>query len=161
MSNAERDYFDRPSGFPWPPVLWFGAMAVAWVAQRVSPLGWPGLDDTPAQVVGWGIGLVGLALFVWALLTLRAANTTVLPDKGADVLVTSGPFWRFRNPIYLAQVMIMLGLAEATKNVWFVVFAGVHAVLVTLLAIVPEERHLEARFGDAYRDYKSRSRRWI
>lgn len=161
MSDENHAYLNRPSAFPWPPVLWFGAMGLAWLMQRVAPIAWPGLDDTPAQVVGWVIGLCGLALFVWALLTLRAANTTVLPDKGADALVTSGPFWRFRNPIYLAQVMIMLGLAEATKNVWFVAFAGVHAVLVTLLAIIPEERHLEARFGDAYLDYKARSRRWI
>lgn len=136
-------------------------MALAYVAQRVYPLTWPGLDDFGAQFVGWSLGLGGVALFVWALLTLRSANTTVLPDKGADHLVTSGPFRRFRNPIYLAQVMILLGLAEATKNPWFVVFAFLHGLLVTVLAIIPEERHLEARFGEAYLDYKARSRRWI
>jgi protein-S-isoprenylcysteine O-methyltransferase Ste14 len=161
MSYDERTYLERPSAVPWPPLLWFGGMALAWLMQRLLPISWPGVDDTPARIVGLTIGLSGLALLVWAVLTLRAANTTVLPDKGADVLVTTGPFWRFRNPIYLAHVMIMLGLAEATKNVWFVAFAGLHALLVTLLAIIPEERHLEARFGEAYLDYKSRSRRWL
>jgi protein-S-isoprenylcysteine O-methyltransferase Ste14 len=161
MPDVTHDYHDRPSAFPWPPVLWFGAMGLSWLAQRVWPLAWPGLDDTGARVVGWALGLGGLALLLWAFLTLRAAGTTVLPDKGADRLVTSGPFWRFRNPIYLAHVMVLLGLAEATKNLWFVGFAFAHAVLVTLLAIIPEERHLEARFGAAYLDYKARSRRWI
>ncbi|MFT7577573.1 MAG: protein-S-isoprenylcysteine O-methyltransferase Ste14, partial [Alphaproteobacteria bacterium] len=72
-----------------------------------------------------------------------------------------GPFARLRNPIYVADVMILLGVAELTKNLWFVVGAAIFGVLVTYLAILPEERHLEFRFGDAYRDYKSRSRRWL
>jgi protein-S-isoprenylcysteine O-methyltransferase Ste14 len=42
-----------------------------------------------------------------------------------------------------------------------VILALPFAVLVTWLAILPEERHLEERFGDAYRDYKARTRRWI
>ena len=57
--------------------------------------------------------------------------------------------------------MILLGLAEVTKNIWFAILAPLFAILVTWLAIIPEERHLEARFGDAYRSYKERSRRWI
>lgn len=161
MTDETDTYLARPSAFPWPPVLWFGAMALAWAAQATWPLPWPGLDDWPARAVGWALGLGGLALITWAFVTLRGAGTTVLPDKGADVLVTTGPFWRFRNPIYLGHVMLMFGLAEATKNVWFALFALVHAVLVTALAIIPEERHLEARFGAAYRDYKARSRRWL
>lgn len=136
-------------------------MAVAWIAQRVWPLTWPGVDDAAARGIGWAFGLGGIALFVWAMSTLRAANTTVLPDKGADVLVTSGPFRRLRNPIYLAQVLVMLGLAELTKTPWFVIMAFLHIIAVTALAIIPEERHLEARFGDDYLAYKAKSRRWI
>ena len=60
-----------------------------------------------------------------------------------------------------ADVMILLGAAELSKNIWFVIGAAVFGVLVTVLAILPEERHLEARFGDAYRNYKQRSRRWL
>lgn len=161
MSDDLEPYRDRPARFPWPPVLWFGAMAAAWLAQSVWPLPWPGLDDTAARAIGWGLGAAGLGLFVWAFLTLRAANTTILPDKGADVLVTAGPFRRFRNPIYLAQVLILLGLAELTKNPWVLAFAFVHAMAVTALAVIPEERHLEARFGEDYLSYKAKSRRWI
>jgi protein-S-isoprenylcysteine O-methyltransferase Ste14 len=161
MSDETARYHDRPSSFPWPPVLWVGFMGAAWLAQRLWPLPWPGMDDTAARLVGWGIGAGGLALLLWAAATLHRAGTTVLPDKATDVLVTSGPYVRFRNPIYLAHVMIMLGLAEATKSPWFVVFAFAHAIFVTALAIIPEERHLEARFGDTYLAYKAASRRWI
>jgi protein-S-isoprenylcysteine O-methyltransferase Ste14 len=48
-----------------------------------------------------------------------------------------------------------------TKNIWFAILALLYAALVTWLAILPEERHLEAKFGDAYRAYKATTRRWI
>ena len=152
---------DRPSAIPWPPILLAGALAGAWLLGAVLPLPWPGLDDAPAHIVGLGIGVAGIALLAWAALTLRRHGTTILPDKAADKLVTDGPYAFRRNPIYLADVLILFGVAELTKNIWFVVLAAVFAVLVTWLAILPEERHLEARFGDEFRNYKARTRRWI
>jgi protein-S-isoprenylcysteine O-methyltransferase Ste14 len=98
---------------------------------------------------------------VWAVATLRKHGTTFMPDRTASVLVTTGPFMRFRNPIYLGDALLILGIAEITKSIWFVAAAFAFGVLVTVLQIVPEERHLESKFGDAYIDYKSRTRRWI
>ena len=125
------------------------------------PLGWPGVDDAATRIVGRGIGAAGLALLIWSVWTLKRHGTTVRPDKAADVLVTDGPFRFRRNPIYLAHALILFGAAELTKNIWFVIFAVAYGALVTWLAILPEERHLEARFGDAYREYKERTRRLI
>jgi protein-S-isoprenylcysteine O-methyltransferase Ste14 len=161
MAHPQSDTTERPSRIPWPPILLFGVVGGALMLGRVEPLPWPGLDDWPARAVGLGLGVAGIALMIWSILTLRRHGTTVLPDVGATALVTSGPFRRFRNPIYLADCLILLGAAELTKNVWFVIGAIVFAVLVTLLAIMPEERHLERRFGGAYLDYKAKTRRWL
>jgi protein-S-isoprenylcysteine O-methyltransferase Ste14 len=152
---------DRPSRIPWPPLLLLGVVTGAILLGYLRPLPWPGLDDWPARAVGLGLGAAGIVLLVMAILTLRRHGTTVLPDAGATTLVTSGPFRRFRNPIYLADCLILLGLAELTKNVWFVIAAAAFAILVTWLAIRPEEAHLETRFGDAYLDYKAKTRRWL
>ena len=152
---------DRPSHIPWPPILLGGGVIGSIALGYLAPLGWPGMDDLAARVIGLTIGIAGIAVLVWAIMTLRRHGTTVLPDVGATALVTDGPYWRYRNPIYLADVMILLGIAELTKNVWFVVAAAAFAALVTWLAILPEERHLERRFGKAYLDYKAKSRRWI
>ncbi len=152
---------EAPSSIPWPPILLLVAIAIAITLDRLSPLPWPGLNDVGARIIGLSIGAGGVLLAGWAVWTLRQAGTTIKPHAAADVLVTSGPFGRLRNPIYVADVMILLGAAELTKNIWFVVGAALFAILVTFLAILPEERHLEARFGDAYRNYKSRSRRWL
>ena len=152
---------EGPSPFPWPPALLLAAVAGAFVLGRAVPLAWPGIDDLPARVVGALLILGGVGIFVWAARTLASHNTTIIPTKAADNLVTGGPFrWR-RNPIYLADVLILLGVAILTRNIWFAILSLVFAALVTWLAILPEERHLEARFGDAYRDYKAKTRRWI
>lgn len=150
-----------PSGVPWPPFLLLGAVIGAVLLGFLTPLRWPGLDDLAARIIGLGIGIAGIALAVWSLLVLRRSGTTVRPDRATTALVTGGPYWRLRNPIYLADVMMLLGLAELTKNVWFAVLAAVFAILVTRLAIIPEENHLEDRFGDDYLAYKKRTRRWI
>lgn len=161
MPPTNSDIAERPSSIPWPPLLLIGVLAGAVVLGRLAPLHWPGLDDWPARAVGLGLGAAGVALLIASILTLRRHGTTVMPVAGASALVTSGPFRRFRNPIYLSDALILLGIAEITKNVWFVVGAAVFAVLVTWLAIVPEEHHLEARFGDDYLDYKAKTRRWL
>ena len=154
-------HLNRPSLFPWPPVLLILVIAGAWGLQRFVPLSWPGTDDLTARIIGIGLGVAGIGLLVWSALTLRRARTTILPHAGASALVTDGPYRFRRNPIYLADMLILLGLAEMTKNVWLVLLTPVFGLLVTWLAILPEERHLEARFGDAYRVYKERTRRLI
>ncbi len=151
----------RPGAIPWPPLLLVLAVAGAVGLQRVVPLAWPGVGDGAASLVGLGFGVAGLAIIIWAGLTLRRHRTTILPHAGASALVTDGPYrWR-RHPIYIADVFLLFGAAEVTRNVWFVILAFVFAGLVTILQIIPEERHLEAKFGDAWRDYAARTRRWI
>lgn len=152
---------ERANNFPWPPVLLALAIAGAFTAGRFAPLPWPGLEDAPARVIGVAIGATGVVLIVWAIISLWRKQTTVMPDRTSTALVTTGPYTLLRNPIYLGEVMAMLGAAELTKNVWFIVAALAFAVLVTWLQIIPEERHLDARFGQDYRDYKERARRWI
>ncbi|KAB2911883.1 MAG: isoprenylcysteine carboxylmethyltransferase family protein [Hyphomicrobiaceae bacterium] len=151
----------RPSSIPWPPILLVAAVGGAIVLGRIYPLSWPGLDDWPAQAVGYGIGAAGLALVAWGIVTLHRAGTNVRPDRGADRLITEGAFRFRRNPIYMGDVLILLGLAQVTGNIWFAILAPPFAVALLLLAILPEERHLEARFGQAYLDYKARTRRWF
>jgi protein-S-isoprenylcysteine O-methyltransferase Ste14 len=155
------DQASRPSAIPWPPLVFAAALLAAFLLQRAYPLAWPGLDDRPARVVGYGLGIAGMALMIWGLATLYAARTNIWPHKAADHLITHGPFRFRRNPIYMGEVLILLGLAQATLNIWLAIMAPLFAVAILLLAILPEERHLEARFGEQYLDYKARTRRWF
>ncbi len=160
-TQSNIDIAEQPTRLPWPPILLIVVVAVAVLLGQVLPLPWPGLNDLPARVVGVGFGAGGVILLVAAILTLRRHGTTVQPNVGATTLVTTGPFSFFRNPIYLADVLILFGVAEITTNIWFVIGALVFGLLATWFAILPEERHLESRFGQAYLDYKAKTRRWL
>lgn len=161
MTTAYEDPVPPPATRPWPPILLAAIIVGAIALGYLAPIVWPGVHDTAGHIAGLGLGVAGLALFAWAAWTLRCHGTTILPDKAADVLVTDGPFRFRRNPIYIAHVLILLGIAELTQNIWFAILAVPYIPLVTWLAVLPEERHLEARFGEAYRAYKARTRRWI
>lgn len=151
----------RPSIVPWPPLLFAAALGAGFGLGRLYPLPWPGLDDAAARAIGYGFGLAGLVLVGWGVITMLRARTNILPHRGADKLVTGGPFRIWRNPLYMGETLLLLGLAQATGNIWMVIVAAAFALGVLKLAILPEERHLEARFGDAYLDYKGRTRRWF
>lgn len=158
---AERQPADRPSAFPWPPVLFAAALIAAWVLGRWRPLPWPGLDDWPARLVGYGIGAAGIALSGWTVWTLKRAATNMMPHRAADRLVTTGPYRIWRHPLYMAEALMLLGLAQVTGNIWFAISALLFALAMHALAILPEERHLEARFGAEFEAYRDRTRRWF
>ncbi|MFA5955926.1 isoprenylcysteine carboxylmethyltransferase family protein [Hyphomicrobium sp.] len=161
MTDQKSEPIAAATGFPWPPVLFVAAIAVAWTLMVFAPLPWPGLDDTAAHWVGLAFGAFGLLAVVSGFATLIAHRTTYLPNRASTRLVTTGPFAVFRNPIYLGEALLLLYGAEITQSIWFVAAALLFVILVTLLQIIPEERHLEAAFGDEYLAYKARSRRWI
>lgn len=92
---------------------------------------------------------------------MSRARTTILPHKGSAHLVTTGPFAVTRNPIYVGNTLFLLGIGLTVGIAWLVLMAPLAAFLTQKLAIEPEERHLEARFGKAFRDYRKRVRRWI
>jgi protein-S-isoprenylcysteine O-methyltransferase Ste14 len=75
--------------------------------------------------------------------------------------VTWGPFRFSRNPIYLGNTLLLIGIGIAGGNYWFVLGALVSALLVDRLAIRREEQHLAARFGEAWTNYAQSTPRWL
>lgn len=153
---------DRPNVFPWPPVLYLLAAVVALALHILWPLPWltAPLSDL-LFAVGWLLVFGALALDAGAMLAMYRVRTNIWPHRGANHLVTSGPFAITRNPIYVANTMLMLGLGFILGALWFLLLAPVAAYATQKLAIEREEKHLETRFGRHYRDYKKKARRWI
>ena len=155
------DIAARPNRIPWPLILLAAALGGALLLGWLAPVPWPGVDDGPARVIGYGFGASGALLITWALMVFARFRANVWPTGAATTLLTSGPFRIWRNPIYMGEILLLLGAAQVFHNIWFVLAAAVFAVAVLKLAIVPEEAHLEAKFGDDYLRYKARSRRWF
>lgn len=152
----------RPNRLPWPPLIYIGAVAAAIILNWVYPLPW--LRGMSAEFL-FGVGLVvivgALIIEIAAIRAMLRANTTIKPDRGADHLVTGGPFSFTRNPLYLGNTVIMFGLGLISGILWFFVLGILAAFLTQKLAVEREEKHLEAKFGKKFRDYAKRVRRWI
>ena len=151
----------KPLNFPWPPILYCAAVAMAIVLNRFTVLPAPHINDTLSWALGAVTVVVAVSLDLWAVKTLVECNTTILPYRCATHLVTRGPFRFSRNPIYLGYTLMTAGLGFLTGNSWFFLMALLTALITTFIAIRHEERHLLARFGIEFERYCKQTRRWI
>jgi protein-S-isoprenylcysteine O-methyltransferase Ste14 len=150
----------RPRTLILPPAPYAAAMLGGWWLDRnqlalLLDLG------TMTRPLGWLAVGIGLALFAWTLWTFMHHRTTVNPYVAASSLCTGGPFRYSRNPIYLGDWFLLAGVSLLLGTFWPLVFAPLIWIMIRFGVIRHEETHLEAKFGDAYRDYKARVRRWI
>ena len=88
-------------------------------------------------------------------------RTTVLPHHATTALVTSGPFRFTRNPLYLALGLVLTGLALAVNSMAMAVMIAPWALVMRYGVIAREEHYLEGKFGEEYRAYCRRVRRWL
>lgn len=150
----------RPRTLILPPVPYAAALLGGWWLDR-HQLELPLDLGAATHLLGWLAVGVGLVLFAWTLWTFVRHRTTVNPYGAATALCTSGPFRFSRNPIYLGDWFILFGVSLLLNTVWPLVFAPLIWIMIRFGVIRNEEAHLEARFGDAYRNYTARVRRWI
>lgn len=153
---------DKPSSIPWPPLLYLAAIVGSIYLGNIFPLPWlPATISDSLFAAGIALVIGGFGLDLYAIRTLFKHKTTVMPTKGAVHLVTSGPFALSRNPIYLGNTILTVGLGIALANPWLFIGAIVAALATNFLQIVPEEKHLAHRFGKPWHTYCKKVRRWI
>jgi protein-S-isoprenylcysteine O-methyltransferase Ste14 len=102
-----------------------------------------------------------LILAVGAAREMRRARTAILPDRTTTALVTSGPFRLTRNPLYLSLGLLLAGAAFAMNSLAVLAMIVPWAVVMRYGVIAREERYLERKFGEDYRAYRRRVRRWL
>jgi len=151
-------YRERPNFIPWPPLLLVGSTLAAIVLNIYVPTP---LQFSGARTLGISLVVLSLGIDLWAMRTLHEARTTMLPNRGSSHLVTHGPFGYSRNPIYVANLMLLTGMGCFSMNAWFLLLVPVDAILTHFLAIRREENHLIARFGYQFETYCRKVRRWI
>lgn len=121
----------------------------------------PVLLPAPWNWVGVLPALAGFGSALWAARLFRQTGTPLEPWLQPTAFVNRGPYQFTRNPMYLGLALNLQGLALwlGTATPWLGL--AVFVWIITRTFIRREERWLEARFGDAYRRYKARVRRWI
>jgi protein-S-isoprenylcysteine O-methyltransferase Ste14 len=144
-----------------PPLVMLATALAMWGASRYLPT----LALLPIVRFGVGVILIGTGLYldVRALLDFRKAKTTVNPialDK-ATALVTTGVYGVTRNPMYAGMASLLTAEAFLLSNLWLLIGPLAFAFYITVFQIAPEERVMQAKFGQAFTAYKARVKRWI
>lgn len=141
-----------------PPLIYLGGLGLGLLLDRWHP--WPAL---PARLVT----PIALVLVVAAMVVLPAirafgrAGTRPEPWKPTTALVTSGPYRWSRNPMYLGFALVYLGLAAWANSWWPILLFPLVLLTMQFGVIHREEAYLERLFGEEYRTYRARVRRWV
>lgn len=138
----------------YPPVWLILFAAVAWLAGRI----WPWAALAP---LGWALVAGGLALMTVAAWTMRRAGATLDPTKPPTALVTHGVFSRSRNPIYLGDAVILLGLCLIWQPFAAILLVPLFVRIITRRFILREEDWLRARDPQGFARWSARTRRWL
>jgi protein-S-isoprenylcysteine O-methyltransferase Ste14 len=143
----------------FPPIL-AGAL---FLATFLVHLAFPALRgfDLPLPVLGLVLVAAGTAVMVYAAAIFGARDTTKNPYGEPSEFVTRPPYTFTRNPMYLGATTILLGIAAFIGTLPMFIAPIVFFFTIDRLVIPHEEATMERRFGDAYREYKGRVRRWL
>jgi protein-S-isoprenylcysteine O-methyltransferase Ste14 len=154
------DPTDHPNVIILPPLLILMAMAATVGLHLLVPLP---IDGPRSVTIGVGLGIAALALAfaAWGRRTMIRGGTNVRPTLPTVAIVTGGPFRFSRNPLYVTVTIAYVGLSIALGTWWWVVVLIPVALLLHFGVVLREEIYLENKFGDGYRAYKQRVRRYL
>lgn len=125
----------------------------------------PNVIHHPYNFVGVPLIPVGMLLIIWANYVLlwigRIGFKDREPMQRPSNLVVVGPYRFTRNPIYLGCILIMLGLVIISSSIVIASLLLVAYIVFRFVFIRREEAILEEEFGEDYRKFKKRVRRWL
>ena len=146
--------------FP-PPLVFLGLLLLGLAAERLTGRLSFGLGRTVALAAGAALVVAGLALILAAAGRFRRAGTRPEPWQPSTALVAAGVYRFTRNPMYLGMALVHAGLAFAFDGPLALAALPLALLVIDAQVIAREERYLEAKFGEAYRAYRQRVRRWL
>jgi len=145
--------------------LFPAALLLGFILDRLLPLPFAiprvGLVHWISAVIAAALILLGMALFAAGVRNFSRAATPLPTNQPARVLVTTGIYGRTRNPIYLGFFLMYVGIGIAVHSAWILALTLPIAVAIRYGVVAREEAYLERCFGDDYRGYKARVRRWV
>ncbi len=145
-----------------PPPLVVALLAAAmWGLDRAFPAG--RIAFAGQQSLAVALLALAAALMAAAVVSFASAKTTINPLRPANAshLITTGVFRWSRNPIYLADLLLLAAWAVWLGNFANVVWLAVFVAYINRFQIRPEEAALSRLFVAEYATYCARVRRWL
>ena len=158
MTESATGKKDRPGVTAPPPVIYALGLSIGirlqrWFPHAMLPSPWA----RPLALLFFALGLAGVA----AVIAFRRAGTSPNPYRPSSQLVTTGIYRISRNPMYVGFTLWYLAAACWTNNLWLFVLLPIVLLVMLYGVILREEAYLERQFGDEYRAYRKRVRRWL
>jgi protein-S-isoprenylcysteine O-methyltransferase Ste14 len=167
MDPSARDVSDTETAgaVVRPPALFLAALLIGFALDYLLPLPFAAPGTGSAYWISATIGglliLIGIATFAAAIRNFTSAGTPVQGTQPTRTLVTSGIHGWSRNPIYVGMFLIYVGIGIAALSSWILILTLPVAIIMRYGVVAREEAYLERRFGEDYRNYKARVRRWL
>jgi protein-S-isoprenylcysteine O-methyltransferase Ste14 len=135
---------------------------VSIVLHIIVPLSLPqGILRQALIPAGIALIIIGIGFIILARREFAGFGQPTDPGHPTSQLVKTGVFAISRNPLYLASIIVLLGIALALNILWSLVTLVVSTIICHYVLIVPEENYLMAKFGEEYRDYSATVHRWL
>jgi len=142
-----------------PPLVYFAAIALGyWLRGRDALAFVPG---GLVQPVGAALVILGVVIAIAGAVTFQRAGTSPNPMKPSTTVVMHGLYRFTRNPMYLGMTVLTIGAAVWLNTAWILILLVPALAVMRWHVIAREEAYLEAKFGEPYRDYTRRVRRWL
>lgn len=159
MADEKEVKRDHPGVRVPPPVIFLLPLLAglaydsAWASGTLAGKAWMIAGGVPI--------LAGLAALIASAPRHKRAGTNIEPWKPTTAIIDDGIYGYSRNPIYLGMALVCAGLAVAGGSLAALLLLIPCLVVIRVYVIGREEAYLESKFGDEYRNYKTRVRRWI
>ena len=137
-----------------PPLIFVAVFFAGWLVRAWLP-------RYQNMFVAIGIMVPAAVILFSGFWTMFRARTPVDPYATPTALVTTGPFRFSRNPLYLALHLVYIGVCFWTASMTSLILLPLANAILLFGVIRREERFLEAKFGDEYRVYRAKVRRWL
>lgn len=144
-----------------PPLIYVAGFVSGWLVHCRWPLPIAGPGSRAGQIVAGLSFAIWIAFMLWAVINFRRARTSMLPNRPAARLVTSGPYRITRNPMYVSLVALYLAVSLLLNSWWPVLFLPLVISVMGFAVIRREEEYLAVAFPEEYAAYRRNVRRWL
>jgi protein-S-isoprenylcysteine O-methyltransferase Ste14 len=111
--------------------------------------------------IGFGAIATGLGMGVWAFLHFQREKVSPSPWHRPTGFVTNGPYAISRNPMYAGSLLTLLGIGLVRGSAPALITPIAYAAIMTRGQIAFEENALSEAYGNLYKEYQERVRRWL
>lgn len=119
--------------------------------------------STPLTLlVGFTVALAGELMRAWGV-AYAGSLTRVTGGVGAPELIVAGPFSYVRNPLYVGNMMLYVGIGVMANALtpWLVLVAAIYFFFQYSMIVSLEEEFLEKTFSDVFAEYKQHVPRFV